>query len=136
MSREIIPKLKLTDYILGDNATRYQAFQQRSRVSDLASEIALVRAMIEKSVNAGNIAQANGLLQTLGRLVAAHETARREENEVLEKAVVLAVARQLGEMVADAIQDRFDGWEDVLDHLADSWQLTIEEAKNPEPKKR
>jgi len=125
-------------YKLGDaeRQKRMEEFAQTDQPTALAAELAAARRMAEEAMNAGHYSLAAALLQTIAKLGNAHTAAQLRLGELLEKATMLRIGKQLVDLVCGVIRDRFPGWEEALDQLADQVDAVIVEANNDEPEPR
>jgi len=96
----------------------------------LRAELALARTLCQQAVNAGHHAMAATLLQTIAKLSSATTAQKVRMGELLEKAAVRQLGHELVALVTSTIKDRFAGWEDALDQLADQLVTTIDETRN------
>jgi len=123
-------KYKLTD---AERQRRMDEFAETDQPAALAAELAAARLMVEEAMNAGHYNLAAALLQTVAKLGNAHTASQLRVGELLEKAAVMRIGRQLVDLVCGVIQDKFDGWEDSLAQLANQVVTTIEHTTNDEP---
>lgn len=112
---------------------RMNEFAATDEPTALAAELAAARLMAEEAMNAGHHHLAASLFATIAKLGSAHVATQLRIGELLEKAVVLRLGKQLVDLVTEAVRGRFDGWEDVMDELADKVVNTVIETDNKEP---
>lgn len=119
------------------NAQRQRKLRQFTQLSDpedLRGELAAARLLAQESLEAGNIGTANHMLTTVGKLVQGQLAAKRMRGEFLERAAVRQLVTRLVEILAKAVEGRFDGWEDVLSNVADEAMAEVATAKNENPR--
>ena len=124
-------RYKLTD---AERQRRMDEFAETDQPAALAAELAAARLMVEEAMNAGHYNLAAALLQTVAKLGNAHTASQLRMGELLEKAAVMRIGKQLVDLVCAAITDKFDGWEDTIARLADQVVVAIEETNNEEPR--
>jgi len=116
------------------NQESYERFSQVDEPERLEAELALARSLCEQAANAGHHALAANLLATIAKLSAATTAQKIRLGELLEKEAAFRLGKQLVDLVTNAIRDRFSGWEDALEQLANQIDVAVEEADNtPEP---
>ncbi len=116
---------------------RMDEFAKTDEPTALAAELAAARLMAEEAMNAGHHNLATALFGTIAKLGSAHVASQLRIGELLEKPVVLKLATQLVNLVTEAVRDRFPGWEDVMEELADkAVNIVIETDNNAEPETR
>jgi hypothetical protein len=114
---------------------RMDEFAQTDQPTALAAELAAARLMAEESMNAGHYSLASALLQTIGKLGAAHTASQYRLGEMLEKEAIMRLGKQLVDLVCGVIKERFVGWEEALDQLSSQVVVAIEQTRNdPGPK--
>jgi len=124
-------------YRLFDDARqrRMNEFAATDEPTALAAELAAARLAAEEALNAGDHHLAAALFTTIAKLGSAHTAAQLRLGELLEKAVVLRLGKQLVDLVCEAVRGRFEGWENVIDELADKVvNIVIETNNDEEPK--
>ena len=112
---------------------RMNQFAATDEPTALAAELAAARLMAEEAMNAGHHHLAASLFATIAKLGSAHVATQLRIGDLLEKAVVLRLGKQLVDLVTDAVRDRFEGWENVMDELADKVVNIVIETDNEEP---
>lgn len=112
---------------------RMDQFAATDEPTALAAELAAARLMAEEAMNAGHHHLAASLFATIAKLGSAHVASQLRIGELLEKAVVLRLGKQLVDLVTEAVRGRFEGWENVIDELADKVVNTVVETDNEEP---
>jgi hypothetical protein len=123
---------KLTD---SERQKRMNEFAATDEPTALAAELAAARLMAEEAMNAGHHNLAASLFGTIAKLGSAHVASQLRIGELLEKTIVLKLASQLVNLVTEAVRDRFPGWEDVMEELADKVvNIVIETDNDDEPK--
>jgi len=120
-----------TQYLLAtQNQESYERFAQVDEPERLEAELALARSLCEQAVNAGHHALAANLLATIAKLSSAATAQKVRLGELLEKEAVMRLGKELVDLVTNVVRDRFPGWEDALDQLADQVVVTVEQARN------
>ena len=120
-----------TRYLLAaENRESYDRFSQVGQPERLEAELALARSLCERAANAGHHTLAANLLATIAKLSAATTTQKIRLGELLEKEAALRLVRQIIDLVTNVIRDRFVGWEDALEQLADQMEATVEDTTN------
>jgi hypothetical protein len=120
-----------TRYLLAaENQESYERFAQVDEPERLEADLALARSLCERAANAGQPALAANLLATIARLSAAATAQKVRLGELLEKRAIMELGRELVALVTNVVKDRFVGWEQAIDQLADQVVATIEEKKN------
>jgi urease accessory protein UreF len=109
---------------------RYDQFAQVDDPERLEAELALARSLCEQAANAGHHALAASLLATIAKLSAATTAQKVRLGELLEKEAAFRLGKQLVDLVCSVIKDRFPGWEEALDQLANQITVAVEEADN------
>jgi hypothetical protein len=102
---------------------------RKGELASLESEIALGRAMLENAKNSGNVLLARDLLGVIGGLVRSHRQAREREGELLDKAAVV----QLGREILQILDEEFagtNGHAERMDRATDRLFAAIAAAKN------
>jgi hypothetical protein len=118
------------------NQDRYDEFAQVDEPECLEAELALARSLCEQAANGGHHALAATLLATIAKLSAAATAQKVRLGELLEKDSVRQLGQELVNLVCGVIKDRFVGWEDAIEQLADQIVNQIETTDNqPEERK-
>lgn len=127
-----------TRYLLAaENQPRYDEFTQTDEPECLEAELALARTLCEQAANAGHHALAANLLATISKLSAATTAQKVRLGELLEKEAAFRLVKELVDLVTNVIRDRFPGWEDALEQLANQMDVAVENTTNePEQKPR
>ena len=112
---------------------RLEELSTTDDVNNLASELGHARLLAEEASSAGDLALANNLLSTIGRLSQAQEVACYRRGELLCKQVVLSLALQISAITSEEVKGRFPGWEEAMDRVRQKVITVVSEAKNPEP---
>ncbi len=86
-------------------------------------------------MNAGHHHLAASLFATIAKLGSAHVASQLRVGDLLEKAVVLKLGKQLVDLVCEAVRGRFEGWENVIDELAGKVVNIVIETQNDEDPK-
>jgi hypothetical protein len=126
-----------TQYKLADaeRQKRMDEFAETDQPTALTAEISAARLMLEEALNAGHHSLATALLQTLAKLGNAHTASQLRIGELLEKSAVLRLATQLVNLATETVRDRFPGWEDAMEDLADKVvQIVVETDNDNQPK--
>jgi len=97
----------------------------------LGNELALARLLAEESANAGNTALASSVLLVVGKLSVAHAAAMQREGQTLEKTELYRLANVLGQVVCEELENKFDGWETVVERIANRVEEVITSAGSP-----
>ena len=126
-----------TQYLLeSENQAAYNRFAQVDEPERLEAELALARSLCEQAANAGHHNLAAVLLQTIAKLSSATTMQKVRLGELLEKEAIMQLGHELVALVTNVVKDRFPGWEEALDQLADQVVTTIEEKKNEDKPKQ
>lgn len=125
-----------TEYLLEAKIQdRYDQFAQVDEPESLEAELALARSLCEQAANGGHHALAATLLTTIGKLSAAATAQKVRLGELLEKDAVRRLGQELVNLMCGVIKERFVGWEDALEQLANQIVAVIETTDN-EPEER
>jgi hypothetical protein len=127
-----------TKYLLvAENQESYDRFSLVDEPERLEAELALARSLCERAANAGHHALAANLLATISKLSAATTAQKIRLGELLEKEAAFRLVKELVDLVTNVIRDRFPGWEDALEQLANQMDVAVEDTTNePEQKPR
>ena len=124
---------KLTD---AERQRRMDEFAETDQPAELSAELAAARLMAEEAMNAGHLHLASVLLQTIAKLSDTTTAAESRLGELLKKQAIMELGHELVALVTNVVKDRFPGWEEALDQLADQVVTTIEEKKNEDKPKQ
>jgi len=125
-----------TQYLLAaQNQESYDRFAQVDEPERLEADLALARSLCEQAVNAGQPTLAANLLATIAKLSAAATAQKVRLGELLEKESVRRLGQELVNLVCGVIKERFVGWENALEQLANQVVTVIETTDN-EPEER
>ena len=113
----------------------YERFAQVDEPERLEADLALARSLCEQAVNAGQPTLAANLLATIAKLSAAATAQKVRLGELLEKESVRRLGQELVNLVCGVIKERFVGWENALEQLANQVVTVIETTDN-EPEER
>ena len=99
---------------------------------DRRAEIAMVRTLIERCLEQGNLSTLNSLTVTLDRLIKNHERSLVLQNNLIARDRLKLWMAELGNIIADEAKDHFpDGqWEDFLCSVADKIGASFEMLEN------
>jgi hypothetical protein len=89
-------------------------------------------AALEETVNEGNRGCEVALLNVLAKLSHVTEATKLRRGELLTKAAVVSLARQIVETLTNRVAGKFPGWELPLDDVQREILTIFTEAKNPE----
>ena len=122
-------------YDIGENQPTLDKQRAIGAVANLEDSLALVHSLIEKAVASGNLALANGLLQTLSKLSKEFELARERARLTLPKQVILQAALATADLVCDAFQSSLPEAEfnAVIDSILPQIAPLIEAVANQKP---
>jgi len=114
-------------------AARLQELIANEDPTGLDGELAAARMLAEAALNDGNARFALECSKVICQLSHASENAKIRRGELLAKSVVLGIARQMAEILANDVAGRFDGWEEVIGGVSKKVLTLVCEAKNPDP---
>jgi len=97
---------------------------------DLRAELGACRLLAQEALEQGQIPLANAILVSVAKLSQAQVAAKRLRSEYLERATVTRLAMELVELLSRSVMGRFEGWESVLEQVADQVSAAVAAASN------
>ena len=117
----------LAQYLLTEsqNQAAYSRFAEVDEPERLEAELALARSLCEQAANAGHAGLAATIAQTIAKISRIEIQNRIATGDLISRDQAFELIRQMVEAVTSEIQNRFDGWEDCLDRIADRLNGTM-----------
>lgn len=110
---------------------RLKSFSQCNDPSDVSSDIALTRALIERAVESGSVGLAGGLLATLGRLTVAHTSNEVRRHDLLHRSIVIDLARGIVSLLIAELRSRdIPDWESIGADVAEKMAVLLKTTTN------
>lgn len=101
---------------------------------DLKSELGAMRLLALEALEQGNAALADRLLTGIGKLAQTQVAVKAKCNEYLEKTAVRNFIVRAVNILADVVEDKFEGWEDAIDKAADLITSDLDATTNEKDK--
>ena len=113
--------------------------RQRSHgaAGNIEDSIFLCHALVEKAISAGNVAIANNLLVTIGKLAKEHEQAQIRQGLLLDKQTVCRAAMRVAEVFTEGFRAVLEEAEfnriinDILPRIIPAIEQVVSERKQP-----
>ena len=126
-----------TQYLLkSENQAAYNRFAQVDEPERLEAELALRGASANRQPTPATTTLRPCSCRPLPSCPRATTMQKVRLGELLEKEAIMQLGHELVALVTNVVKDRFPGWEEALDQLADQVVTTIEEKKNEDKPKQ
>ena len=118
----------------GDAQKRLDELSER-KATGLEDERALCAYLLEMAARNGSVGLANNLLATSARLSLADEAAKIRSNEMLSRAALLGLVREIVSIVVDELEG-IPSQERIVDRILDRVMASVSSAANSAPKRQ
>ncbi len=120
-----------------NDAKRKRKLRQLAHVKapeDLRGELAAARLLLQESLEQGSntAGLSNLLLNTIGKLAHGQTTLKKLNEEYLDRDAARRLVESLCNVVSRAIRNKFPGWENTIDEIADALTTKVEEPMKTE----
>ncbi|MEN6405897.1 MAG: hypothetical protein ABFC77_05440 [Thermoguttaceae bacterium] len=113
---------------------RIQEFTDVSDPEDLRAELGAARYLAHQALEEGNVALSNAILNTIAKLSQSQVAVKRMRDQYLERGTVLRIVTEVVQILTRAVENKFPGWESVLDQAADEVVAVVAATKNENPR--
>ena len=126
--------MEVTKYRMADRARRrrFKQYVNATDPTDLTSELAVARLLLADALEQRQTALGNMLLGTLAKLTHSQVATRRLTGELMPREAAYRLVEEMCNIVAKAIENKFDGWEDTINQIADSLVTKVKEPPREE----
>ena len=94
------------------------------------AELGAARLLATEAIEAGQTGLANMILTTIAKLSHSQIAGKKAKSEYLERRVVYQLVQELVNILARAVEGKFDGWELALDQAANEMTGAVAAASN------